>query len=479
MNHLSMTTLDGQSTTVDPDSVQSLRSRLRGQLLTADDTGYDEERSIWNAMIDRRPGLIVRCAGASDVMQAVNFARERSLLLSIRGVGHNIAGNAVCDGGLMISLTGMKSVRVDPRARTARVEPGVTLAAFDHDTQAFGLATPLGINSTTGIAGLTVGGGFGWLSRKYGLTIDNLLSADVVTAEGNLLTASERENRDLFWGIRGGGGNFGIVTSFEFRLHPVGPQVLAGLIVHPFSAADDVLRGWRDFTAQAPDELTVWAVMRKAPPLPFLPENVHGTEVVVLAALYAGDLKSGEKALAPLRAIGQPIADVIGPHPYAGFQQAFDPLLTPGARNYWKSHDFRELTDDALATIAGFTKTLPSPHCEIFIGHLGGAIRRVAPDATAYRHRDAEFVMNVHGRWEKPSEDERGIAWCRKAFEAATPYASGGVYVNFMTEEEESRVEAAYGDSYERLVGLKTKYDPTNLFRLNQNIQPAARAGRS
>lgn len=477
MRDLAMTTLGGPSVSVDPESVQALRSALRGRLLTARDPGYDEERSIWNAMIDRRPGLIARCAGASDVVRAVNFAKERNLLVSIRGVGHNIAGNAVCDGGLMISLTGMKSVRVDLRARTARVEPGVTLGELDHETQAFGLATPVGINSTTGIAGLTLGGGFGWLSRKYGLTIDNLLSADVVTAEGDLVTASENEHSDLFWGIRGGGGNFGIVTSFQFRLHPVGPQVLAGLIVHPFAAAGEVLRRWRDLTAQAPDELAVWAVMRKAPPLPFLPEHVHGTEVVVLAALYAGDLKAGERALAPLRAIGKPIADMIGPQPYLGFQQAFDPLLAPGARNYWKSHDFRELSDDALDAIAGFVETLPSPHCEVFLGHLGGAVGRVGPDATAYRHRDAEYVMNVHGRWEKPSEDDRCIAWCRELFEAATPYATGGVYVNFMTEDE-SRVEAAYGDSYERLVELKNKYDPTNLFRLNQNIRPGAGIGR-
>ena len=472
MTDLTMTTLSGSTTIIGQEAIDALATSLRGDLLTPDVAGYDDARSIWNAMIDRRPGLIVQCVGAADVIRAVNFAREHTLLVAVRGVGHNIAGNAVCEGGLMISLSGMRSVRVDPRARTALVEPGVTLGDFDNETQAYGLGTPVGINSTTGIAGLTLGGGFGWLSRKYGLTIDNLISADVVTATGELVKASEDENEDLFWGIRGGGGNFGIVTSFEFKLHPIGPEVLAGLIVHPFEDAHNVLRYYRDFTAQTPDELTVWVVLRKAPPLPFLPEEVHGTEVVILAALYDGDKAEGEKAFAPLRAYGNPIADVIGPHAFTGFQAAFDPLLTPGFRNYWKSHDFRELNDETLDTLIQFTGTLPSPHSEIFIAQMGGATNRVPPDSTAYRHRDAQFIMNVHGRWEDSTEDDRCISWCRELFQATAPHATGGVYVNFMTEEEQQRVREAYGGSYERLVELKNKYDPTNLFRLNQNIKP-------
>ena len=472
MTDLTMTTLSGSTTVIGQEAIDTLATSLRGDLLTPDVAGYDDARSIWNAMIDRRPGLIVQCVGAADVIRAVNFAREYTLLVAVRGVGHNIAGNAVCEGGLMISLSGMRSVRVDPRARTALVEPGVTLGDFDNETQAYGLGTPVGINSTTGIAGLTLGGGFGWLSRKYGLTIDNLISADVVTAAGELVKASEDENEDLFWGIRGGGGNFGIVTSFEFQLHPIGPEVLAGLIVHPFEDAHNVLRYYRDFTAQTPDDLTVWVVLRKAPPLPFLPEEVHGTEVVILAALYDGDKSEGEKAFAPLRAYGNPIADVIGPHDFTGFQAAFDPLLTPGFRNYWKSHDFRELNDETLDTVIQFTGTLPSPHCEIFIAQMGGATNRVPPDSTAYRHRDAQFIMNVHGRWEDSTEDDRCISWCRELFQATAPHATGGVYVNFMTEEERQRVREAYGGSYERLVELKNKYDPTNLFRLNQNIKP-------
>jgi FAD/FMN-containing dehydrogenase len=393
--------------------------------------------------------------------------------VAVRSGGHNIAGNAVCDGGIVISLAKMKSIRVDPAARRAWVEPGNTLGDVDNETQAYGLAVPTGINSTTGIAGLTLGGGFGWLSRKHGLTIDSLISADVVTPSGDLVRASAEENADLFWGIRGGGGNFGIVTAFEFSLHPVGPEILSGLIVHPFKDARAVLAYYRDFCAKAPDDLTVWAVMRKAPPLPFLPEAVHGTEVLILAALYAGDMAAGEKALAPLRAFGTPIADVISPHQFTAFQAAFDPLLTPGARNYWKSHDFLKLPDKLLDTLVGYVETLPDPQCEIFIAQMGGATNRVPADATAYRHREAEFIMNVHGRWSDASQDARCIAWCRELFDAAAPHATGGVYVNFMTEEETQRVEKAYGASYARLVKLKNEYDPTNMFRLNQNIQPA------
>ena len=472
MTDLKMAALGGGYTTVQQDAIDSLGVSLRGQLLTSDSAGYDDARSIWNAMIDKRPGMIVQCAGAADVMRAVNFAREHDLLVAVHGIGHNIAGNAVCDDGIVISLSGMKSVRVDPAARRAWVEPGVTLGDLDNETQAYGLAVPVGINSTTGIAGLTLGGGFGWLSRKHGMTVDNLISADVVTTRGELVKANAEENADLFWGIRGGGGNFGIVTSFEFQLHPVGPEVLSGLIVHPFADARAVLDHYREFTAQAPDEVTVWVVMRKAPPLPFLPEEVHGTEVVIVAALYAGDMAEGEKLLAPLRAFGNPIADVISPHQFTGWQQAFDPLLTPGARNYWKSHDFLELGDDLIDTLIKYAGTLPDPQCEVFIAQMGGATNRVAPEATAYRHRDAEFIMNVHGRWESAADDDRCIGWCRELFDAATPYSTGGVYVNFMTEEEQQRVEAAYGDSYTRLVELKQKYDPANMFRLNQNISP-------
>jgi FAD/FMN-containing dehydrogenase len=406
------------------------------------------------------------------VARAVRFARENDLLLAVRGGGHNIAGNAVCEGGLQIDLSLMKSVRVDPARRTARVEPGATLADFDREAQAFGLATPLGINSTTGVAGLTLGGGFGWLSRGLGLTIDNLISADVVTANGELLRASDQENPDLFWGIRGGGGNFGVVTSFEFRLHPVGPNVLAGLIVHPLDAAKDVLRFHREFVATVPDEFVCWFVMRQAPPLPFLPPEWHGKEILALAVCYNGDIAEGERIAKPLREFGQPIADIISPMPYTAWQTVLDPLLTPGARNYWKSHDFAGLSDGLVDVLVDHARRIPDPQTEIACAQLGGAVSRVPRGATAYNHRDGQYVLNVHGRWADPSKDETCIAWARSLWQAAAPFATGSVYVNFLTQEETDRVPAAYGENYERLVALKNKYDPTNLFGVNQNIRP-------
>jgi len=455
-----------------PSEINAFKAQFRGDVLVPGDASYDEVRQIWNAMIDRRPALIARCGSPEDVVQAVKLARKHDLLVSIRGGGHNIAGNAVCDDGLMIDLSPMKSVQVDAQARRAMVEPGCTLGDLDAATQAHGLATPTGINSTTGLAGLTLGGGFGWLSRKYGMTIDNLLSAEVVTADGRQVHASETENSDLFWGLRGGGGNFGIVTRFEFQLHPVGPEVLSGLIVFPFEEAKSVLTQYARFTETMPDELNVWMVTRKAPPLPFLPEEVHGKEIVALAVCYAGDPAEGEKLIEPLRGFGTAHGEHIGVQPFTAWQQAFDPLLTPGARNYWKSHNFTKLSEGAIDTVIEFAGALPSPQCEIFIGALGGQTTRVAPEAMAYSSRDAHYVMNVHGRWESADDDERGIAWARAFFAKAKPFASRGAYINFMTEEEGDRVEFAYGAAYDRLVALKKKYDPTNFFRMNQNIKP-------
>ena len=473
MPNVTVATRKGGTATWKTEDIDALRGRLRGTLCLPGEPGYDTARTIWNAMIDRRPAAIVRAAGAADVIQTVNLAREQDLVLAVRGGGHNIAGNAVCQDGLMLDLSMMKSVRVDPVNRIAWAEPGVTLGEFDKETQAFALATPVGINSTTGIAGLTLGGGFGWLSRKYGLTIDNLLAADVVTADGKLRHCSEEENEDLFWAIRGGGGNFGVVTSFEYRLHPVGPEVLSGLIVHPFANAKELLEGYRRVVADAPPELTIWAVLRKAPPLPFLPAEVHGTPILVFALCYAGDMEKGKKAAAPIRALGKPIADVVGPHPFVGWQTAFDPLLTPGARNYWKSHDFVELSDGFLELLRGAIGNLPTPECEIFIGHLSAAVNDVPVEATAYPHRNINFVMNVHTRWSDRKQDETCIGWARNLFDKAAAYATGGVYVNFMPEDETQRVEkGAYGPNFERLTKLKAKYDPDNLFRMNQNVRP-------
>ena len=454
------------------ETLQAFKARLRGEVLLPGDAGYDEVRQIWNAMIDRRPALIARCRSAADVVQAVGFARQHNLLVSIRGGGHNIAGNAVCDDGLMIDLSLMKGVQVDPDSRRATVEPGCTLADFDAAAQAHGLATPLGINSTTGVAGLTLGGGFGWLSRKYGMTVDNLLGAEVVTADGSQVHASATETADLFWGLRGGGGNFGIVTRFEFQLHPVGPNVLSGLIAFPFEQAKAVLTQFARFTETMPDDLNVWMVARKAPPLPFLPESVHGQEIVALALCYAGDPAAGEKLIEPLRGFGKAHGEHVGVQPYTAWQQAFDPLLTRGARNYWKSHNFSRLSDGAIDAIIEYAGALPSPQCEIFIGTIGGQTARVAPDAMAYSSRDANYVMNVHGRWASAAEDARCIAWAREFFAKSQPFASGGAYINFLTQEESGRVAFAYGAMYNRLVELKKKFDPTNFFRMNQNIKP-------
>jgi FAD/FMN-containing dehydrogenase len=473
---LTIRTSDGTQSDVPSNLIDKLRSSLTGSLVTAGAPGYEEARTIWNAMIDRRPALIARCETTDDVVEAVRFAGEHRLMVAVRGGGHNIAGNAVCEGGLMIDLSPMRSVRVDAAARTARVQAGATLADFDGEAQKFGLATPLGINSTTGVAGLTLGGGFGWLSRSLGLTVDNLLEADLVMASGEKLRASERENPDLFWAIRGGGGNFGIVTEFQFRLHQVGPEVLSGLIVHPLDAARDVLHFYRDFAAAAPDQLACWFVLRQAPPLPFLSPEWHGKEILVLAVCHAGDLAAGERDLAPLRGFGTPLADVIAPHPFTAWQAILDPLLTPGMRNYWKSHDIRSVSDGLIDVLLEHAGRLPDPQTEIAFAQLGGVVSRVPAEATAYTHRDAQFVMNVHGRWADPAKDEQCIGWARALFQATAPFATGGVYVNFLTQDEGERVPAAYGGNYGRLVQLKNRYDPTNLFRVNQNIRPGAAA---
>jgi FAD/FMN-containing dehydrogenase len=473
MHDLSLASRSGRATRVDGARLEAFRAAVRGETLVPGERGYDQARAVWNGMIDRRPAIIARCSGVADVRLCVELAREHDVLVSVRGAGHHIGGKAVCEDGLVIDLSRMRSVRVDPGARTARVGPGATLGDLDHETQAFALATPLGVNSTTGVAGLTLGGGFGWLTRKLGMTADNLLAADVVTADGQLLHTSEQLEPDLLWGLRGGGGNLGIVTSFEFRLHPVGPEVLAGFVIHPFAAAGEVMRHWRDAALAAPEDLTCWVVARKAPPLPFLEEAWHGREVLILAMLWAGDLAEGESATRGLRSFGKPLADVVAPTPYVGFQKALDPLLLPGARNYWKSHNFASMPDAAIDTFLGHVARLPSPQCELFMGTLGGAAGRVPVAATAYPHRDATFFMNVHARWESRQEDAACTAWAREVFDAMAPYATGGTYVNFMSEDEE-RARAAYGANYERLAHLKKRYDPTNLFRMNQNVPPDA-----
>ncbi|MGE5791555.1 MAG: FAD-binding oxidoreductase [Bacteroidota bacterium] len=473
MTDIAYTTLNGTAARLPASDITALAAGISGGVLTPQHHEYDDARTIWNGMVDRRPALIARCADAEDVRRAVAFARAHRMLVSVRGGGHHIAGNSLADGGLVIDQSGARTVQVDPDRRTARVAAGALLGDFDRAAQAFGLATPLGVNSTTGVAGLCLGGGFGWLTRKHGMTVDNLISADIVTADGERRVVSAQQESDLFWAIRGGGGNFGVVTSFEFRLHPVGPEVHSGLVVYPADQARQVLRAWRDFTVDAPEALSVWAVLRKAPPLPFLPESIHGQDVVVLVVVYAGDPAAGERASAPVLGFGRPAGSALGANPYAGFQTAFDPLLQPGARNYWKSHNFSVVDDGLLDVVIAAAAALPGPECEVFVAQLGGAMARVAPSATAYAGRDANYVMNIHGRWQIAADDERCRGWARQLYADAAPFSTGGGYVNFFTEDEGARVAQAYGVNYERLQQVKRRFDPDNLFRVNMNVAPA------
>jgi hypothetical protein len=456
------------TTSVPKDStIQDFKARLRGALLRPGEAGYEDARRIWNGMIDKQPALIARCAGVADVIHCVTFARDHSLLVSVRGGGHNIAGNAVCDGGLMIDLSGMKGIRVDPVRRTARAEPGLTWGEFDHETQAFGLATTGGQISTTGIAGLTLGGGWGYLSRKYGLACDNLRSVDLVTATGQLLTASATENAELFWGVRGGGGNFGIVTSFEYQLHPVGP-VLAGFMIHPFERAKEVLTFYREFSNAAPDELASGAVLITLP---------NGPPVTAIPVCYSGPIEEGERLLRPLRAFGSPLADQIGLIPYTAAQKLIDVFYPPGRQQYFKASFLKEISDAAIDTMVAYCANRPSPICHLVIEHtLGGAVSRIDREATAFNHRDVQYSFLCIGACTDPAEAGRCVRWAREFWEAMQPCLTGGVYVNYLGQEADEgaeRITAAYGiEKYQRLVALKNKYDPTNLFRLNQNIKP-------
>jgi FAD/FMN-containing dehydrogenase len=403
----------------------------------------------------------------------VSFARENNIVLSIKGGGHNIAGNAVCEGGLMIDLSQMRGVEVDQNNRIARAGGGALLSDVDEATQPYGLVVPLGINSTTGIAGLTLGGGFGWLCRQFGLTIDNLVGATVVTADGSVLHASETENEDLFWGLRGGGGNFGIVTEFEFTLHEIGQTVMAGMLIFPGEDSRKVLEFYRDYMPNAPVELASWFVMRKAPPAPFVPEEWHGRDVIILAICATGPLDNAERLIQPLRDLGNLVADIVAPMPYVAWQKVLDMAQAAGARNYWKSNEFNELSDGLIDTFIEYARNVPDPNCDIAMAMLGGAVAKVPSNATAYANRSTLYAINIHGRWLDAAKDDVCIAWARNLMAATTKYSTGSVYVNFMTAEEGDRVRNAYGENYERLVALKTKYDPTNLFRMNQNIKPS------
>ncbi len=447
--------------------VQEFAANLRGKLIRPEDDDYDAIRAIFNGMIDKRPAMIVRCAGTADVIQGVNFARTHDLLLSVHGGGHGVAGNAVSEGGLMLDLSPMKGIRVDPVRRIAQAQAGLTLGEFDHETQAFGLATTLGVVSVTGIAGLTLGGGLGWLNGKHGLACDNLLSADVVTADGRLLTASDEENEDLFWGIRGGGGNFGVVTSFEYQLHPVGP-VLGGGLRYPAAEARNFLRFYHEFASTCPDELSTAASLGHAQ---------DGSVVVGVAVCYCGPIESGERVLHPLRMFGSPLEDNIQPMPYQTLQSAPDAGFPLGRQHYWKSSYLKHLSDEAIEIMLQFVAEMPSSISGVGLQQMHGAASRVDPAATAFPHRDEHYDFLILSQWADPSDSEENIRWTRAFFKAMQPFFESGVYVNNLGEEGEDRVKEAYGEHYEQLVALKDKYDPTNLFRLNQNIRPTSQSG--
>ncbi|MEO8360225.1 MAG: FAD-binding oxidoreductase [Vicinamibacteria bacterium] len=456
-----------------PDKhIDDLKSRFRGTLISPDHAAYNTVRQVWNGTIDRRPRLIARCTSASDVVEAVRFGREHNLLTAVRGGGHNVAGNAMCDDGLVIDLSMMKAVVVDPQARTARAEGGATWADFDTETQKFGLATTGGLISSTGVAGLTLGGGIGWLMRTHGLASDNLISADVVTASGETLTASESKNADLFWALRGGGGNFGVVTSFEYQLHPVS-MVMGGMVIHPVARAAELLRFYRDFARTAPDSVTLLFVFLTGPPAPFLPVELHGKPLVAIAVCGLDISAEGEKAVRALKEFGPPLVDLIGPMPYGVLQGLNDPSAPHGIRSYWKSEYLNELSDGAINALVDGMSRVQSPMSQIHVHQLGGAVARVGPDATAVSHRSAAFVTNVLAMWPESSADAAEIAWTRGVWEAMRPFGAGA-YVNFLGEEGEERVRASYGETtHAKLAAIKRRYDPTNFFRLNQNIRPS------
>jgi FAD/FMN-containing dehydrogenase len=463
--------LENKKITISDESLNEFKSRLRGEIILPGNERYEVERKIWNGMIDKKPGMIVLCRGSSDVIHSIRFAREHNLLVSVRGGGHNVAGNAVCNGGMMISLAYMKGIIVNPVERTAIAQPGVTWNDFDKETQLFGLTTPGGIVSTTGIAGFTLGGGFGWFTRKFGFASDNLISVDVVTAEGKFLTANETEYSDLFWAVRGGGGNFGIVTSFKFKLHPVGPNVTAGLIAYHGKEAREVYNFFKEFNEKSPVELGAVLIFRLAPAAPFLPKEIHGKPIAGIAVCYCGKPEDGLKIVEPIKKFGNPIVDTIGIKPYLAHQSMFDAGQLSGNQYYWKSEYLHSLEDGFRDSAISYFEQITSPVTIIAVANINRNQNIILDSAAS--HRSATFILNINTGWENPNENEKHIKWARDFWNEIRPYSTGGVYVNFISEDEgEDRVKAAYGSNYERLVSLKNKYDPTNFFRLNQNIKP-------
>jgi FAD/FMN-containing dehydrogenase len=476
MAELRIVTLTGADAALGETVVEQFASGLRGELLRPDGTAYDEARKVWNGLIDKRPALIARCAGVGDVVDSVNFARENDLLVAVRGGGHNVAGNAVCDGGLVIDLSPMKGVRVDPQRCTVRAESGATLGDLDRETQVFGLATPMGVVSETGIAGLTLGGGIGWLRRKYGLSSDNLVSVDLVSADGRFLTASETENADLFWGIRGGGGNFGVVTSFEYRLHRVGPEVMFCFVLYPGERAKEVLGFCQRYVAEAPEEVSPLGMLGHVPPVELFPERWHGEPMIALAAMYAGEAEVGERVLRPLRELGGAIADFSARMPYTVAQSLFDEDYPDGWRYYWKSQNISGLNEEVIERLVTHAQAAPSHHSTVDVWYQGGAMSRIEASESAFGDRSAPIWIGVEANWEDAQDDEANISWARECVAEMRRFSGGGAYLNFagFFEEGDRLMREAFGENHKRLVDLKNKYDPTNLFRLNQNIKPTA-----
>ncbi len=452
-------------------TLDKLREQVRGDVIAAADPGYDEARKVYNAMIDRRPEVVVRAVNAGDVMASVNFAREGRLPIAIRGGGHSVPGFGTCDGGVVVDLARMRGVHVDPKARTARAEGGATWGDFNAATNAFGLASTGGIVSTTGVGGLTLGGGIGYLARGFGLSLDNLISADVVTADGSFQVASEKENEDLFWAIRGGSSNFGVVTSFEFRVHPV-KDIYGGVMFYELKHVGDILRFYRQFISDAPEELGAFPGFQIAPPLPFIPEKLHGETFIVIVGCWAGPVDQGEKAFKPFHDVAPVVAEMVGPMPYPALNSAFDGLYPHGLQHYWKANFVKELTDDAIAAHIEHGAKVPVVNSTVHIYPINGACHRVASDDTAFAYRDANFATVIAGMWPDPAQNQANIKWVRDYYDATAPLSEEGGYINFMAEDDQGRIKANYRGNYGRLVEVKRKYDPDNLFRVNQNIKP-------
>jgi len=474
MTRTPIATRDGSSATLSEETLEAFDQRLRGPLLAPTDEDFEEATLLWNGMIDKSPALVVQPTGTADVVATVNFAREHDLLLSIKGGGHNIAGTALADGGLTIDMSRLRGVLVAPEARTATAQAGCLLGDVDRETQLHGLATPLGFVSETGLAGLTLGGGFGYLTRRFGWAVDNLLEVEIVTADGQVRRASRDENEDLFWAVRGAGHNFGVVTSFTYRLHEVGPTVYGGLIAWPFDRADEILETYREITAAAPWELTVFMILMRAPPAPFVPEVAHGTRICTMTVCYSGDLDDVDEVLAPIWDLGEPVVDLLQAQPYTRLQSFLDETNPKGMHYYWKTEFAAELSDDLLSTMRDLSAECPIPGAQLVIAHVDGALNERDEDDGSVGNRDVRFIYGISGKWEPDESDaEQFRRWVRDAWTRIRPFSTGGNYVNFQTaDDDEERIRATYGDNFDRVVEAKTTYDPTNVFRSNRNVRP-------